>query len=198
MAQVVAALDHPALQSQRLSTTLRIADARRRHDVRWRGGESEANLYLFRTATVRELRDEERAKVKGDEKPAKPAARMGKFVYLGITDACGASRRWRLVRARCGSTRSTACIPHHQLLLSTLINFPREIRPPWAQRLIIHMDTSSSLRRGIAYANDDQAAPTFLATPARSDAYDYLWISGSPGSGRSAQALVATNDTTVH
>ena len=64
VAQVVAALDRPALESQRLSTTLRIPV-----DMPTliggmtfgSGGENPANLYLFLTASVRELKDEEQA-----------------------------------------------------------------------------------------------------------------------------------------
>jgi hypothetical protein len=74
VAQVVAALDRPSLQSQRLSTTLRIPV-----DMPTLIGgmtfarveDSRANLYLFLTASVRELKDEEGAEVKADEKPAK-------------------------------------------------------------------------------------------------------------------------------
>jgi hypothetical protein len=73
VAQVVAALDRPALQSQRLSTTLRIPVEMPTlvGGITFAGEESEANLYLFLTATVRELRDEEGAEVKGEEKPEK-------------------------------------------------------------------------------------------------------------------------------
>ncbi len=69
--QVVAAIDRPVLQSQRLSTTLRIPADR----PTLIGGMSfpapggEANLYLFLTAHVQELRDDEG----GEIKPADPA-----------------------------------------------------------------------------------------------------------------------------
>jgi hypothetical protein len=78
VAQVVAALDRPALQSQRLSTTLRIPVDMPTlvGGMTFAGeGEGSANLYLFLTATVRELRDDEGAEVKGEEKPAEPGAR---------------------------------------------------------------------------------------------------------------------------
>lgn len=72
--QVVAALDRPALQSQRLATTLRIpvdTPTLVGGMTFAAAGAGEPNLYLFLTATVRELRDDEGAEVKGDEKPAK-------------------------------------------------------------------------------------------------------------------------------
>ncbi|HUE73031.1 MAG TPA: hypothetical protein VMP01_19255 [Pirellulaceae bacterium] len=74
VAQVVAALDRPALESQRLSTTLRIPvdTPTLIGGMTFAGdGESKANLYLFLTASVRELKDEEKAEVNEAEKPAK-------------------------------------------------------------------------------------------------------------------------------
>jgi len=73
VAQVVAALDRPALQCQRLSTTLRIPVDMPTlvGGMTFAGGAGEnANLYLFLTATVRELKDEEGSELKGEEKPA--------------------------------------------------------------------------------------------------------------------------------
>jgi hypothetical protein len=74
VAQIVAALDRPTLESQRLSTTLRIAvdTPTLIGGMTFAGdGENKANLYLFLTASVRELKDEEKAEEKGGEKPAK-------------------------------------------------------------------------------------------------------------------------------
>jgi hypothetical protein len=73
--QVVAAIDRLALQSQRLSTTLRIPVGQptlvggMTFDAQPAGG---PNLYLFVTAVVQELRDEEGTEVKADA-PAAPA-----------------------------------------------------------------------------------------------------------------------------
>ena len=74
--QVAAALDRPALQSQRLSTTLRIPVGQptlvggMTFAASGTGG---ANLYLFVTAHVQELRDDEGGAVKADE-PREPEA----------------------------------------------------------------------------------------------------------------------------
>jgi hypothetical protein len=58
---VVAALDRPVLQSQRLSTTLRIPVGRPMliGGMTFSAGRAEPNLYLFLTPHVQELRDEE-------------------------------------------------------------------------------------------------------------------------------------------
>jgi len=70
--QVAAAIDRPVLQSQRLSTTLRVPVD---HPTLV-GGMSfqtpggEANLYLFLTARVQELRDDEGAELKPEAAPA--------------------------------------------------------------------------------------------------------------------------------
>ncbi len=72
VAQVVAALDRPGLQSQRLSTTLRIPvdTPTLIGGMTFTGdGAGQANLYLFLSAAVRELKDEAAAKAKEDEKP---------------------------------------------------------------------------------------------------------------------------------
>lgn len=76
VAQVIAALDRPALQSQRLSTTLRIPVGRPTlvgGMTFASAGAGGSNLYLFLTANVQELRDDEGGEVKGDE-PARPDA----------------------------------------------------------------------------------------------------------------------------
>ena len=73
VAQVVAALDRPALQSQRLSTTLRIpvdTPTLIGGMTFGEGGDGPANLYLFLSASVRELKDEEKAAAEAAEKPA--------------------------------------------------------------------------------------------------------------------------------
>ena len=79
-AQVVTAIDRPVLQSQRLSTTLRLPADRPTliggMSFQLPGGD--ANLYLFVTAHVQELRDDEGGEVKPAEaapaepKPAEP------------------------------------------------------------------------------------------------------------------------------
>ena len=72
--EVVAAIDRPALSSQRLSTTLRIpVDTPTLVGGMTFGGDdaAPANLYLFLTATVRELKDDEmQDEVSEEVKPA--------------------------------------------------------------------------------------------------------------------------------
>jgi hypothetical protein len=73
--QVVAALDRPALESQRLSTTLRVPVDQPTlvgGMTFASSGPGGANLYLFVTAHVQELRDDEGAEVKADD-PKQPA-----------------------------------------------------------------------------------------------------------------------------
>jgi hypothetical protein len=71
--QIIAAIDRPALQTQRLATTLRVPVGR---PALIGGmtfateGEGPANLYLFVTASVQELRDDEGREVKPDDTPA--------------------------------------------------------------------------------------------------------------------------------
>ena len=79
--QIIAAIDRPALQTQRLATTLRIPVGKPSligGMTFATDGEGPANLYLFVTANVQELRDDEGLQVKPDEKPiageAKPKA----------------------------------------------------------------------------------------------------------------------------
>ncbi|MBC7854056.1 MAG: hypothetical protein IAF94_11520 [Pirellulaceae bacterium] len=70
--QVIAAIDRPALQTQRLATTLRIPVGRPAligGMTFATDGDGPANLYLFVTASVQELRDDEGLQVKPDEKP---------------------------------------------------------------------------------------------------------------------------------
>lgn len=88
-AHVAAAIDRPVLQSQRLSTTLRVPADRPTlvGGMSFQTPGGDANLYLFLTAHVQELRDDEGAEIKPAEaapadtkpaiepKPADPAAK---------------------------------------------------------------------------------------------------------------------------
>lgn len=70
--QIIAAIDRPALQSQRLATTLRVPVGKPSligGMTFTTEGEGPANLYLFITASVQELRDDEGLLVKPDDKP---------------------------------------------------------------------------------------------------------------------------------
>lgn len=70
--QIIAAIDRPALQTQRLATTLRLPVGRPSligGMTFATDGEGPANLYLFVTASVQELRDDEGLQVKPDDKP---------------------------------------------------------------------------------------------------------------------------------
>lgn len=70
--QIVAAIDRPALQTQRLATTLRIPVGKPSligGMTFATDGDGPANLYLFVTASVQELRDDEGLQVKPDERP---------------------------------------------------------------------------------------------------------------------------------
>ena len=70
--QIVAVIDRPALQSQRLATTLRVPVGKPSliGGMTFAAeGEGPANLYLFITASVQELRDDEGLQVKPDDKP---------------------------------------------------------------------------------------------------------------------------------
>ena len=84
--QIIAAIDRPALQTQRLATTLRVPVGKPSliggMTFATEGG-GPANLYLFITASVQELRDDEGLLVKPDDKPVageakKDAAAGGK------------------------------------------------------------------------------------------------------------------------
>jgi hypothetical protein len=71
--QLVAVIDRPSMQTQRLATTLRIPVGRPAliGGMTFAAeGEGPANLYLFVTASVQELRDDEGLQVKPDDKPA--------------------------------------------------------------------------------------------------------------------------------
>ena len=70
--QIIAAIDRPALQTQRLATTLRVPVGKPSligGMTFATEGEGPANLYLFITASVQELRDDEGLLVKPDDKP---------------------------------------------------------------------------------------------------------------------------------
>jgi hypothetical protein len=70
--QIVAAIDRPAVQTQRLATTLRVPVGKPSligGMTFATEGDGPANLYLFITASVQELRDDEGLLVKPDDKP---------------------------------------------------------------------------------------------------------------------------------
>jgi hypothetical protein len=70
--KLVAVIDRPSMQTQRLATTLRIPVGRPSligGMTFANEGEGPANLYLFVTASVQELRDDEGLQVKPDDKP---------------------------------------------------------------------------------------------------------------------------------
>ena len=78
--QIIAAIDRPALQTQRLATTLRVPVGKPSligGMTFATDGEGPANLYLFVTASVQELRDDEGLQVKPDDKPVAGEAKKG-------------------------------------------------------------------------------------------------------------------------